>query len=130
MLRHAGAPRPDRGGTSNKSADGSVETIGDAIEVCASPSMKRAFADDTVAHATAFRVAFNTDDLTFAPDKPCCEDGNVTSAKPKSRSRIPRSQGPLLSKDTFGERIEVARLGSPDAAAPALDQRTHTAMCS
>jgi hypothetical protein len=70
----------------NKPADSSVEPIGDAIKCLrialyeahvGQPNLRNAIRGPT----PPLRGRVQHHDLTFTPDKPCCEDGDVTSTR-------------------------------------------------
>jgi hypothetical protein len=52
-----------------------------------------------------FRVAFNTNDLTVAPDKPRCKHRDIASARTQIQHPHPISKT-RCAKETLGQRIE------------------------
>ena len=94
----------------NKSADSSVETIGDAIK-CLRVALDEAnigeasLRNPSRGRGHRFRVAFYTNDLTFAPNKPCCEHRNIASARTQLQHAHPISKT-SRAKDTLGQRIK------------------------
>jgi hypothetical protein len=52
-----------------------------------------------------FRIAFNTNNFTLAPNKPCCKHRNIASTRSQIQHSHPISET-RGAKDMLGQRIK------------------------
>jgi hypothetical protein len=94
----------------NKPADSSVEPIGDVIK-CLRIALDEANIGETGLRNPSrgrghrFRLAFNTNDFTLAPDKPCRKHRNIASTRAQIQHPHPISET-RGAKDTFSQGIK------------------------